>query len=114
MHERIATSSPILGERRIGWLAHYSIGIGFSALLVSTFGLDWARSPTLYPALIVGLATFVAPLFVLQPAMGAGIASTRTATPIFNSLKSIVTHMVFGLGMYLSAYATAALVPPVG
>lgn len=111
MHERIAQSSPVPGERLIGWLAHYGIGIGFAALLVSTYGLTWARSPKLAPALIVGLATVIAPLFVLQPAMGAGIASTRTATPLFNSLKSIVTHTVFGLGMFLSASVVAALLP---
>lgn len=114
MHESIAKSPPIQGERLVGWLAHYSIGISFAALLVSTFGLKWARSPTLAPALIVGLVTVLAPLFVLQPAMGAGIASIRTPAPLFNSLKSIITHTVFGLGMYLSAVATAALLPPAG
>ena len=114
MHVSIAKSSPIQGERPIGWLAHYSIGISFAALLVSTFGLTWARSPTLAPALIVGLVTALAPLFVLQPAMGAGIASSRTPRPLFNSLKSLVTHTVFGLGMYLSALASAALLPPAG
>ena len=112
MHETIAKSSPIQGERLVGWLAHYSIGISFAAVLVSTFGLTWARSPTLTPALIVGLVTAIAPLFVLQPAMGAGIASSRTPRPLFNSLKSLVTHTVFGLGMYLSALASAALLPP--
>ncbi len=114
MHVSIAKSSPIQGERLLGWLAHYSIGISFAALLVSTSGLTWARSPTLAPALIVGLVTAIAPLFVLQPAMGAGIASSRTPAPLFNSLKSLVTHTVFGLGMYLSALATAALLPAAG
>lgn len=114
LHASIAKSSPIHGERGIGWLAHYGIGIGFAALLVSMSGLAWARSPTLAPALIVGVVTVVAPLFVLQPAMGAGIASSRTPKPLFNSLKSVVTHTVFGLGMYLSALASAALLPAAG
>jgi hypothetical protein len=53
----------------------------------------------------------VAPLFVLQPALGAGIASSRTPTPVFNSVKSLVTHTVFGLGLFLAARATASLLP---
>ena len=114
LHASIAQSASIRGERAIGWLAHYGIGIGFAALLISTAGLAWARSPTLAPALIVGVVTVVAPLFVLQPAMGAGIASSRTPRPLFNSLKSVVTHTVFGLGMYLSAVASAALLPAAG
>jgi hypothetical protein len=55
--------------------------------------------------------TVVAPLFILQPALGAGIASSKTAAPLFNCIKSVATHTVFGLGLYLAALATAALVP---
>lgn len=103
VHERIATSDPVRAERALGWSAHYAIGIGFSALLLAIFGLNWAREPSLLPALAVGVGTVVAPLFVLQPALGAGIASSKTARPAFNSVKSLVTHVVFGFGMYSSA-----------
>jgi hypothetical protein len=111
IHDSIAKAAPVRGELLIGWLAHYSIGITFAALLLATFGLGWARSPTLLPALVIGVVTVVAPLFVLQPALGAGIASSKTAAPLFNSMKSLVTHTVFGLGLYLAARATASLVP---
>ncbi len=114
MHESIAKAPPVRGELPLGWCAHYSIGIAFSALLLSTFGLTWARSPSLFPALLVGVLTVSAPLLVLQPALGAGIASSKTAAPVFNSLKSLVTHTVYGLGLYLAALATAALVPAGG
>lgn len=108
-HERIASASPIEGERALGWLAHYSIGITFAAVLVGTFGLGWARTPTLWPALLVGLVTVAAPLLVLQPALGLGVASSRTAAPLFNAMKSVVTHLVYGVGLYLAARATAEL-----
>lgn len=111
MHANIARATPVGGELLIGWCAHYSIGIAFAALLLSTFGLKWARSPSLPPALFIGIVTVVAPLLILQPALGAGIASSRTATPVFNSLKSLVTHAVYGVGLYLTALATAPLVP---
>lgn len=110
-HENIAKSPPVRGERLMGWCAHYSIGIGFCGLLLAVFGLPWARSPTLWPALVLGVVTVVAPLFVLQPALGAGVASSKTPTPVFNSMKSLMTHIVFGLGLFLAARATAWLVP---
>jgi hypothetical protein len=111
MHVSIAAATPIRGERWIGWCAHYSIGVAFSALLLWTYGVKWARSPSLLPALFIGIATVIAPLLILQPAMGAGIASWKTPRPLFNSMKSLATHTVFGLGMYLAALAAASLLP---
>jgi hypothetical protein len=113
MHKSIARATPVKGELVMGWLAHYSIGVAFAALLLSTFGLRWAQSPSLFPALLIGIVTVVSPLFILQPALGAGIASSKTATPVLNSIKSIVTHTVYGFGLYLSALATALLFPGV-
>lgn len=106
-HERIASAPPVRGERTIGWVAHYTIGITFAALLLLTAGLRWAHAPTLGPALVVGLVTVIAPLFILQPALGAGIASSKTPRPILNTLKSVVTHAVYGVGLYLAALATS-------
>src|ERR1043165_7618202 len=60
-HERIAASPAVRGELLIGWIAHYLIGIAFAGLLLAVWGLDWARQPTLAPALIVGIATVLAP-----------------------------------------------------
>ncbi|MGP0018908.1 MAG: DUF2938 domain-containing protein [Candidatus Sulfotelmatobacter sp.] len=110
-HQSIAKAPPIRGELWMGWFGHYSIGITFSALLLAVYGLEWARKPTLLPALIIGIVTVVAPLFILQPALGAGIASSKTPKPVFNSFKSLTTHVVFGLGLYLAALATASLFP---
>ncbi len=111
VHESIARSAPVKGELLLGWCAHYSIGVAFAALLLTTFGLEWARSPSLLPALFIGVVTVAAPLLILQPALGAGIASSKTPTPLFNSVKSLVTHTVYGFGLYLSAAATASLLP---
>ena len=110
-HGGIAKSPSVRGERLIGWCAHYAIGISFATLLLAVFGLGWARSPTLAPALFIGVVTVVAPLFVLQPALGAGVASSKTPTPVFNSLKSLATHTIFGLGLFLAARLTASLWP---
>lgn len=109
-HDDISRTPEIRGEALIGWCAHYGIGIAFAALLLLSFGLSWARAPTLPPALFVGVVTVLAPWLLLQPALGAGIASRKTARPLFNSIKSLITHTVFGLGLFLAAHATAALI----
>ncbi|WP_044875431.1 DUF2938 domain-containing protein [Pseudomonas sp. LFM046] len=102
-HQAIARSEPVSGELALGWLTHYAVGIGFAVLLVVLRGMDWAANPTLLPAVLVGMGTVVAPLFVMQPAMGAGFAASRTPTPLRNCLRSLVNHSVFGLGLFFSA-----------
>ncbi|HEX6997430.1 MAG TPA: DUF2938 domain-containing protein [Gammaproteobacteria bacterium] len=106
-HERIAASPPIHGERFIGWTAHYLTGIAFAAVLLALWGLDWARRPTLAPALIVGIGSVLAPFFILQPGMGAGVAASRTPRPAAARLQSLVTHAVFGLGLYAAGRLVA-------
>ena len=110
MHGSIASATPVRGELWLGWSAHYSIGVTFAALLLVAFGLNWARSPSLLPALFIGIVTVLAPLLILQPALRAGIASSKTPTPVFNCIKSLVTHTVYGFGLYLAALATASLI----
>jgi len=111
IHTGIANAAPVRGELLIGWCAHYSIGMAFAALLLAALGLEWARAPTLLPALFIGIVTVLAPLLVLQPALGAGIASSRTPRPVFNSVKSLATHTVFGFGLFLAARVVALLLP---
>src|SRR5262245_59579829 len=89
LHENILRTAPVRGELLVGWCAHYAIGINFAALLLLTFGLEWARAPRLAPALFLGVVTVVAPWFVVQRALGAGIASSKTKAPIRSSLKSL-------------------------
>jgi hypothetical protein len=107
VHERIARAAPVRGERALGWATHYVIGVSFAGLLLALFGLEWAHAPTIGPPLLVGVVTAAAPLLVLQPALGAGIASRKTPRPLFNSMKSLATHVVFGAGLYLAARLTA-------
>jgi hypothetical protein len=102
-HASIAMAAPIESELTLGWLTHYAIGIAYAGALVVIMGFDWARQPTLLPALIFGVATVAAPLLVMQPAMGAGFASTKTPTPLRNCLRSTVNHAAFGVGLYVAA-----------
>jgi hypothetical protein len=103
-HESIGRAAPVRHERLIGWSVHYTIGIAFAALLLALWGPEWLNSPTLTPALIVSSATLVAPFFLMQPAMGLGIAASRTPRPNVARARSIVTHTVYGVGLYASAW----------
>jgi hypothetical protein len=102
-HRAIANSAPIPAEAPLGWLTHYAVGIAFAMLLFAIQGLEWARQPTLLPAVAVGVSTAVIPLFVMQPAMGAGFAGSKTSSPIRNCLRSLANHTVFGAGLFLAA-----------
>lgn len=102
-HERIAAASPVPVERLLGWGAHYLIGVVFALLLVAMCGVGWVRQPTVWPALAWGLVTVAAPFLLMQPGMGAGVAASRTPRPNAARLQSLITHAVFGVGLYGSA-----------
>lgn len=104
-HDPIGATPPVRNERLIGWVAHYAIGIAFAAVLLAVWGIDWASHPTLGPALIVGIGSVAAPFLVMQPGMGAGIAASRTPRPAVARMRSLLTHAVFGLGLYASGWA---------
>jgi hypothetical protein len=96
-----APSKPL--ECQTGWVAHYSIGVAFAvALVVATSGA-WLARPTLPLALLVRIGTVVFPFFVMQPSIGLGVAASKTPRPIQARVKSLVTHTVFGVGLYLCA-----------
>ena len=104
-HDAIAAAPAKQGELLIGWTAHYAIGIAFAGLLITLSGTAWIANPTLAPALAVGVGTVVVPFFLLQPALGAGVAASRTPNPTAARVQSLITHAVFGAGLYVSAWA---------
>jgi hypothetical protein len=107
-HDRISATPRVRGERLIGWSAHYLIGVAFASLLLALWGLDWARQPTLGPALLVGVGSVAAPFLLMQPGMGAGIAASRTPRPGAARIQSLATHTIFGLGLYAAARLASA------
>ena len=108
-HESIAAVPPATAEMLIGWMSHYLIGIAFAALLLAIGGREWIAHPTLAPALLLGIATVLAPFLILQPGMGAGIAASRMPRPTAARLHSLLTHTVFGLGLYAAGWINSSL-----
>lgn len=99
-HASIAKAEPKPSELAVGWAAHFTIGMGLSLVFLLLAPGGWPTRPTLWPALLFGLITVVFPLFVLQPALGLGIASAKTPKPAQARIKSVGTHLVFGAGLY--------------
>ena len=102
-HASIAATPKRPVECAIGWTAHYLIGIAFAVLLVAATSGSWLDGPSFLPALLVGIGTVPIPYFIVQPALGFGIAAANTPNPGQARLKSLVTHTVFGVGLYLAA-----------
>lgn len=104
-HASIATSPRVRGERTTGWIVHYLIGVAYAGALTAIGGEAWLQDPTPWLALAVGLGTVAAPFLLMQPAMGAGIAASRMARPGNARLHTLLMHAVFGVGLFVSAWA---------
>ena len=104
-------AAPVKGELAVGWIAHYTIGIGYGLLLVGLWGEVWLERPTLLPPMIVAWMLLVAPYLIMMPGMGMGIAGSRMPRPNVTRLKSVMGHSVFGLGMYATAWLLATYWP---
>lgn len=108
-HANIGKSAKKPAECFIGWSAHYLIGIVFALTLVLATAGDWLKQPSLSAALIWGIGTVFIPLFIMQPCLGLGVAAAKTPNPAQARIKSLITHAVFGLGLYLSAMPVSYL-----
>ena len=102
-HASIAAAPRQPLECAIGWIAHYTIGVMLALVFVALTSGDWLARPTVLPALVYGIATVVFPLFIMQPSLGLGVAGSRTPHPTQARLKSLATHTVFGIGLYVCA-----------
>lgn len=96
-------------ECTAGWMAHYTIGIVLTIVFVVFASVDWLARPTLLPALLYGIGTVVFPFFIMQPSFGMGIASSKTPNPTQARLKSLTTHAVFGVGLWVCALGVSSV-----
>ena len=103
LHHTIIETPSIANELIIGQIAHYCIGITFAFLLVKMFGEKWLSKPTLHPAFIIAIVTLIIPVFILQPALGFGIAFSNMPQQIHLLTKTVVIHTIYGFGLYFSA-----------
>lgn len=111
VHASIARAPQRSFECTVGWVAHYVIGLAYALMLVGIVSIAWLAQPTLLPALLFGVGSIVAPFFVMHPAFGLGIAASKTPAPTRARLRSLMAHVSFGVGLYVSAIGVSYVVP---
>ncbi|WP_417642671.1 DUF2938 domain-containing protein [Enterobacter kobei] len=102
-HHTILTTPKRRGEMLTGWIFHYLTGIVFAVVPLWLDGERWLRDPSLTTALLAGVLTLFAPFLILQPALGFGIAASRTPHPWRARGLSLLTHLAYGVGLYVAA-----------
>lgn len=102
VHDSIQTAAPAPHEEAIGWTAHYAVGIAYAAMYLSGAHALGA-TPSLASAVAFGVVTVVAAWFVLQPGMGMGVLARKAPNPGEARLRSLLNHVVFGVGLYLGS-----------
>ncbi|MBT1063604.1 DUF2938 family protein [Bowmanella sp. Y26] len=100
-HTAIGKAEARDAECLVGWAAHYLIGVLFA--FVWLLCIKGITQMSLVSALLFGALTVLIPYFIMQPALGMGFMASNAPAPWKARGKSLITHLVFGLGMYLSA-----------
>ena len=102
-HNTIFSTPRVRGENVTGWAFHYLTGILFAGIPLLLQGSAWLHEPLLLTGVLTGLLTLPAPWLVMQPALGFGIAASRTPRPWRARMLSLLTHLAYGLGLYGAA-----------
>lgn len=110
-HVSIATAPAKRYECGVGWIAHYVMGVVFALVFVVFASGDWLARPTLLPALLFGIGTVLIPFLIMHPSFGLGIAASKTPNPPQARLRSLLSHTVFGVGLYLCAVGVSEVLP---
>ncbi|MCZ8183854.1 MAG: DUF2938 domain-containing protein [Beijerinckiaceae bacterium] len=103
LHEDIGRAEPVAHELGWGWAFHYAVGASFGLATVALGGPGWTSSPTLFPAMAIGIGTVLLGWFILAPGMGAGIAARLRPNAARIRGLNLLAHTVFGLAMYALA-----------
>jgi uncharacterized membrane protein YeaQ/YmgE (transglycosylase-associated protein family) len=103
VHRPIMVTPSVRGEASIGWFLHYLSGIIFALVHVMIFGDMWLSEPTLIPALVTGVVTLVFLFCLIQPCLGFGVAASKTPSPWKARGLSLLTHSVYGVGLFTTA-----------
>lgn len=109
-HHTIITAPKIGGETPVGWVFHYLTGVLFAAVPLWLDGERWLRDPSLATAVFAGVFTLLAPFLILQPALGFGVAASRTPRPWRARGLSVLTHLTYGIGLYVVAQGVSRMV----
>ncbi len=109
-HVKISAAEARPRECMLGWGVHYLVGIIYAGFLVlphQGVWLNWLGANSLqafWVALALGIATVMFPFLVMQPALGFGFAASKNPDPLRARIKTLMTHLVFGVGLFVAGY----------
>ena len=106
-HTPISATEPVGNERTIGWCVHYATGILYGLVYLFIVQSLAGGAPTLFSAIVFGLATLAAPWLIMQPGLGLGLFASKTPNPWRTRVINISMHLVFALAMYAGWKALA-------
>jgi hypothetical protein len=104
-HKTILEASAQRYERTIGWVFHYFIGVIYVGLMLAFIDSNWLYAPNLWNPMVIAIVSLAAPFLIMQPAFGFGFAASKTPAPWRARQRSLVAHMSFGVGIYITAIA---------
>ena len=98
-YEHPSEMEPIENEMLYGYVTHYSIGVCLAVPYV--LGWDLLVGGPVSPAwaVVYGVATTVASVFLVLPSMGFGVLGGRSPEGMKPALSSLANHLFYGIGM---------------
>ena len=97
---------PVAHEKLLGYITHYAIGVGLAFIYVLGWSLLVGGPASPVWALVYGVATTVASLFVVYPSMGLGVCGRRSPEGVRAPLSPLANHLFFGIGMAVAISLT--------
>ena len=90
---------PAANEKLLGFITHYAIGVGLAFIYLLGWALLVGGPASPVGALVYGVATTVASLFLVYPSMGLGVFGRRSPEGIKGPLSPLANHLFYGVGI---------------
>lgn len=101
-HKDIRDAPTLAPEAVLGWSAHLLLSLLFGIGFTFLFGSTALSEPKVWQGLSFGIATVLVPWLIFQPLFGWGVAASKAPEPWKMRLRGLITHSLFGLGLWLS------------
>jgi len=89
----------VANEQIYGYITHYAIGVGLAVIYMLGWDLLVGGPASPVWAIVYGVTTTAASLFIVYPSMGLGVLGRRSPEGIRSPLSSLANHLFFGIGM---------------
>jgi hypothetical protein len=103
-HDDIAEALAFSYENLVGWIFHYFVGFIYVVIFMLLVGKEWLSELTLLPVWLYAISIILVGRFLLHPGLGLGMALVKTENLFKGRCMGLMTHSVFGLGMWFGAF----------